>query len=511
MNARIYVVVACLLLAGGCVKRLHRTVLAPDHMETLDRRAPYLKVHMKDGRLWRLSPWHVDEQARQVTGEGTLYAADRTRVRSGPVTIAVDSVAVFETNVVRASPTVAALGIVTGVTAGVAVYCAANPKACFGSCPTFYVTNGSEEVLQAEGFSASIAPSLEATDLDALYRARPSGREVRIHMANEAYETHVVRHADLLAVPKAPGRRVLADATGRFWSVPSPVPPTRCRAPEGSCGAALAAFDGDERWSEADSTDLGAREILELTFAPSSNGRPALVIASRQSLLPTYLLYQGLAWLGTRVGDWMAALGNPGGSALDASRSVVAALGGIDVLVPDTAGRWDSVATIRETGPLAADVRLVPLPPTRDSIRVRLRMARGAWRLDQVALTELGRPVRGIRLPPARVVGPRGVDSTAREELRDPDRVLVTYPGDRYTLVYRLPDDAERFELFLETRGYYLEWMREEWIREENGLRAAELLLDPRGTLRRLAPAYKRVEPGLEDAFWRSKYAGFRP
>ena len=40
-------------------------------------------------------------------------------------------------------------------------------------------------------------------------------------------------------------------------------------------------------------------------------------------------------------------------------------------------------------------------------------------------------------------------------------------------------------------------------------MRAAELFQDPAGALRRLAPDFKRAEPDLEAAFWRSKYVGF--
>jgi hypothetical protein len=103
--------------------------------------------------------------------------------------------------------------------------------------------------------------------------------------------------------------------------------------------------------------------------------------------------------------------------------------------------------------------------------------------------------------------GTRAAD--ARAKLISPTEALVTFPGDRYTLIYSLPDEAQHYELFLETKGYYLEWMRNEWFAEENQMRAASLFLDPAGSLRRLAPEFKRVEPGLEAAFWRSKYAGF--
>ena len=90
---------------------------------------------------------------------------------------------------------------------------------------------------------------------------------------------------------------------------------------------------------------------------------------------------------------------------------------------------------------------------------------------------------------------------------RQPARAfpIVTQPGDRYDFEYDVP--AGEHELFLDTRGYYLEWMRREWLTEENPVSALRMLLDPEGTLRALAPAYKRVEPEIEDMFWRSRYA----
>jgi hypothetical protein len=82
----------------------------------------------------------------------------------------------------------------------------------------------------------------------------------------------------------------------------------------------------------------------------------------------------------------------------------------------------------------------------------------------------------------------------------------VTLPGDEYTLVYRLPDDFADRELFLEARGYYLEWMREEWLAEENALRAAQLFLDPAAAMRAMAPEFKRREGEMEAVFWGSRY-----
>ena len=62
-------------------------------------------------------------------------------------------------------------------------------------------------------------------------------------------------------------------------------------------------------------------------------------------------------------------------------------------------------------------------------------------------------------------------------------------------------------ELFLEAQGYYLEWLRREWLPEENLAAAAQFVLQPRAALRALAPAYKRQEAGMERIFWNSRYA----
>lgn len=508
-RARVFpIVVLCLVaVALGCAKRVRRQVAPAAQLETLDGNAPFLKAHMQDGALYVLSEWSVDSADRQVRGEGRRYEADRRLVAPGSYQLLLDSVALFETNSVRVSGAVIPLAVMTGVSVGVTAYCIADPKACFGSCPTFYLSDGERELLQAEGFSASVAPSLEARDIDALYRARPpAGRHVSLRMVNEALETHVVRHVNLLVAPRAPGRRVLVDQASAFWSVPEPVAPVSCLASEGDCLDAVRAYDGHELFSAADSTDLAAREVLELAFAPTAGERPALVLASRQSLLPTYLLYQAFAYMGTSVGEWLAALERGDATTQRSASRLVETLGGIEILTPDTSGVWVSAGTVLETGPLASDVRFVRLPPTRDSVRVRLRMARGAWRVDYLALTTLADRVEPVRLVPHAVTGPAGRDHAARARLLDSAQVLVTLPGDAYTLTYELPGNASGYELFLESQGYYLEWMRQEWMAEENRLAALRLFLDPAGSLRALAPQFKRAEPGLEAAFWSSKY-----
>ena len=55
-------------------------------------------------------------------------------------------------------------------------------------------------------------------------------------------------------------------------------------------------------------------------------------------------------------------------------------------------------------------------------------------------------------------------------------------------------------------------WDREdrlakEWLAEENPGELAKLLFGTKTALKRLAPEFKKIEQGMEEAFWRSRYA----
>lgn len=503
------VATVAVLLVSCVTYQVRRTLHAPAEASLLDRAAPYIKVHMRDGRAYVLSPWRVDQAARRVIGTGQLLDARRdVVVLRDSFSIPIDSVALFETNRMQASPATGALTVMTGLTMAVAVACLTNPKACFGSCPTFYVTDGSAPRLMAEGFSASVAPALEASDIDALFHARPASRDLEVRLTNEALETHVVRRARILAARRPPGGRVFATDAGAFMSAGAVVPAIACRAAEGDCTGPLAAFDARERFSRADSSDLAAREIVDLEFPRPDGGRLGLVVASRQTLLTTWLFYQALAFMGTRTVEWLAALERADSATLARAAGIGRRLGGIEVLVQGAGGDWEPAGRTAETGPIATDVRLVTLPDTPGSgpVRVRLRLTRGAWRLDWVALAALGTVVTPVALDPIRVTRDGRDDTEALASLLDSARALTTFPGDALTLWYRLPPDPGSWELFLDSRGYYLEWMREAWLREENAVRAAQMFLDPAGALRHLARPFSRAEPTLEAAFWRSRY-----
>ena len=505
MRNKAAIAVLLAILSAGCPHRLERKV-GPT-LQTVDMEAPYLKCHMKNGDLYVLSAWKIDEGTKSIVGAGELHGTDRRVESRSSYRVAFADVALFETNTVITSPAVAGLAVIAGLSAIVTTACLVEPKNCFGSCPTFYAPDdhGGHPVLQAEGFSDAISPALETNDIDALWRTTGRPGAFTLTMTNEAYETHVVKSADLLAVPRPRGGRVLADGTS-LWSASRVSPPTSCTAPEGDCLARVRAVDTDERSSLTDETDLAARETIELTFPRGVGAQQALVVGARQTLVTTFLLYQGLAYLGTTATSWLALLERGDTAARDGGR-VLQRLGAIAVEV-ERDGTWQTVGTIYETGPIATDVHLVMLPATVSGERVRLTLPRGGWRIDSLALASISGEARPVRLPPRSI---RGTISKHYGTDRTPLAAfpLVTMPGDRYELGYVLPPQpaGTEYELFLDSRGYYLEWMRKEWLKEENPISALRMFVTPEQMLKELAPAYKKLEPKAEELFWRSRYA----
>jgi len=504
------------VLSLGCIHRLERTVTP--RLETVDHKAAFLKVHMKNGDLFVLSAWRADEQRREVTGTGEQFGADRFIVRTGEHRIAMADVALYETNEIVSSPSIAAMAVITGASVALSIACLANPKSCFGSCPTFYAPgegSAGDAILQAEGFSDAISPALESHDIDALWRTHVTDGHLTLRMTNEAYETHVVKRADVLAVPRPPGTRVLS--TGEeLWLASSLAAPVGCTADEGDCTGALAEVDGRERTSLTDEHDLAARETIDLEFpAPGGeserpgqldgprDGRAGIVIAARQSLVTTFLLYQGLSYLGTTAVDWLATLERGDLAARLGGRKLQRLAGGIEVQIPHGAG-WLTVGEAYETGPLATDVHLIVLPDQARGERVRLRLPKGGWRIDYVARATLEHRVTPQRIAPQAIRGTLGREYAAGR-VAATGFPIVTQPGDAYELDYAIP--SGEVEVFLDTRGYYLEWMRAEWLREQQPLAAMKMLLDPAQAMRDLAPAWKRMEPQAEQQFWRSRYA----
>ncbi|MBK9305231.1 MAG: hypothetical protein IPM94_15550 [bacterium] len=168
---------AVVMVAEGCAPRipgLERTSTTEASAVRADDQDTWLKAHYRDGRVAIFDSWQVRQ--RTVEGDGVLLGADRDTLAVGPLAAPLDSFVLFETDRLEPGRSGAGQTAMTVVIGVVGFLCALNPKACFGSCPTFYAGGDGDDHLVAEGFSASVTPHAGATDLDALWRVRPAGR-----------------------------------------------------------------------------------------------------------------------------------------------------------------------------------------------------------------------------------------------------------------------------------------------------------------------------------------------
>jgi hypothetical protein len=439
-----------------------------------------VKAHLLDGQTV-VFPDGITLARDTVRGSGTRY--DLRLQPAGSVSgLPLDSVLGLEAYRTRVDAvptallTTLAIAGTAVVTAGVivAIECASDPK-CFGSCPTFYSDSAGTQVLEAEGFSYSIAPLFEARDVDRL-RAQPDAQGVlRLEVRDEAYETHYINQLELLEARHGADEFVVPDAQGRLVAIGGLMAPAAARDRTGrDVRSVLRAADGDVFHSDtgflsaARPGDLEDTVELEFSAPPAHGDSIALLFRMRNSLLNTVLLYDVmLGDAGARSLDWQASELERVGPALQLGQWYASKMGMRIAVWSD--GEWREAAHLRDTGPVAwKDIAAVVPAPAGPALRVRLTYVADDWRIDRVAAGfTVRRPaVRHHALD--RVLDASGaIDTSARASLAAADgRYLETTAGQRFTAEWRpdavSPDSLRTF--FLASQGYYIEWVRRGWL-----------------------------------------------
>lgn len=430
-----------------------------------------VKAHLVDGSTV-MFPKGLTVEDNKLKGEGFKY--DITLERSEPVTeIRLDDVAAMESyqDVVNTGATVAATTITTvgGGMAGIALL-----KVVFGSCPTTYSLENGEPILEAESFSYSIAPGFEARDVDRLGIASVGQSEIELEMRNEALETHYVNHIELLEVVHAPDQTVYPDPSGR------PVIVGKLRAPDVAVDRSgrridkiVGAADGNA-WSTAaellrNVSIEDMEDFVDIEFDMPASGEPlALVLKVRNSLLNTVLLYDVmLDGQGFRALDWMGNDLDRLWSKYKLARWYQEKLG-MRIAIWDR-GRYKDVMSVGDTGPIAWNELAIPLPATiDDKVRIRLSFIADNWRIDQVALATSARTAKVRKIPVTEVLSSSGIElPQARHNLREADETyVVTKPGEYVRLQFDVGNAVKDMDRtwFLAAEGYYIEWMRKDWL-----------------------------------------------
>ncbi len=179
----------------------------------------------------------------------------------------------------------------------------------------------------------------------------------------------------------------------------------KLKAEEGDCSEKLCSYDGVERFSAADSNDLAFKETIELTFNNLAGGNKGLVIASRQTLMPTFLFYQTLAYMGKSTGNWFASFVSNSALAKELMNHPKQEISGIEITAEVKDSLIKETKVMAEQGPIASDIKVIPLGNVHagTDLTVKLKLTKGLWRLDYIALVDIVRKVRPITIYPSEV------------------------------------------------------------------------------------------------------------
>lgn len=471
-------------LALGVVAGLASCVFRSAEVTTIDLHRPPqeikspVKAHLLDGSTV-LYASGVQVVGNALVTPGKRYFIGRIDP-SASGTIPLDSVIGMESFDTRvyAGKSVVATGA-TLVLAPIAVVGLA--VALFGSCPTFYSDSAGTPVLEAEGFSYSIAPLFEQRDVDRLRATATADGRVVLRVRNEALETHYINSLELLEVRHAANEIAVPDQAGKAIAMKGLFLPQVVRDRAGRdvsglvrAGDGIVFSSAEETVRNISPTDLN--DYIDITVpAPSGADSVAVVLDMRNSLLNTVLLYeQILGAPGAHSIDWLASDLGRIGNAITMGRWYSTRMG-MHISVREN-GVYRQVARIGDSGPIAFHrvAVLVPVPAGShaDSIHIRLSFAADDWRIDAIQAASQWRRPETRRVPAARIQMYDPVQDSAaiRSVLDADDAYLITTPGQAFTVSFDVGAVTTGARTFLlASQGYYTEWVRGSWIKEASG------------------------------------------
>ena len=340
-----------------------------------------------------LAGQHVEFDGIGIVKDDTVRATSEKNV----VSIPVDSVQRWW---IRKSDPAATAGlvilgaaVVVGVIA-VASYDGGGGSCTSGceSCPFVYSWNGSDFVFDAEPFGGALTLGLQRDDYNVLRNLASQDGSYRLLMVNQMDETQMTNLTELWSVTHAPGTRILPDEWGGLHTITAAIAPAHATVQGGVDLTKWVAADDGLIWEPRPVADEGGGLLdeLVLTFPrPAGATQAKFITRVGTSTWGSHMVRAMLELRGRQVQDWYHLV-DSSTAAADSVRTwaISEALYGTEVEV-ETADGWEAAGVMGGGGPYMAQARVIVLdlpPATGDSLRIRIRTARGFWAFNYFAM-----------------------------------------------------------------------------------------------------------------------------
>ena len=401
-----------------------------------------------------------------------------------------------------------------GVTlAPLSVYCLLCPKCCFGSCPTVYVDN----TLRAELFSYSISQYFQEKDLDRIYSPAEEQTEIKIHVANEAMETHYINYLQPLQVIHPKDSHALPDQDQNVVVLQNL---NEVSAAQNSTGQDIRhllrksdnkTFRSDSLFElRLESDELQDWITLEVPVEAEQQ-EVYLALRLRNTLLTTILFYdlvmesQGvfaLEWMNRMQTDYLYAC---------LFSEIYQKYAGLRIYVLED-GQWSYKTRVGDVGPIAwKDMAIrVPIKNAGESVKIKLEFFPDNLMIDKLNWSSEIIPEDSLQVISCPLLSIQNSDGTLLTDLdlllsdQDED-FLITYPGQSYHFTYQIKSAAGlQSSVFLSSQGYYIEWLRGNWITGSGNDYNFDMY-DINGTISHLKASWLANRTLLENEFFRNR------
>ena len=395
------------------------------------------------------------------------------------------------------------------------IVCIADPKSCFGSCPTVYSRNGSNWEYQAELFSYSISRLLERADLDRLGQQGYSRSPFTLRVANEALETHNINLIRLVAAQHPVGTMAFPTPDGEIVIVRDLREPFSAVNSEGR-DVLRAVQYWDDRAYRSDSAMVRqvksgrTSDWIDLRVrSPRRSSSATVLLRLKNTLLSTVLFYEiVLGSQGVQAIEWTRRMNSDPVYAAQ-FRSVYSQFSGLKVKSWQD-GMWKPVGGVPDVGPVGWKETAIRVSAEDEGeLALRIEFFPDNYMIDYVAFDFGGNesPLRVDELVPTAIQDRTGAPRPDILALVDEDdsRYMVTEAREVYRFVYDLPPEGDdEMTLFVRSKGYYTEWIRGSWIAAPvDEMRFDLFQIDQ--TMVRLSELWLRERASMESLFFRSR------